>query len=121
MPPDCQKFVDDIHRFTASSEKILFGIPFHRIWKTKQWKEFVSSFGDFLSYANEQVEQKLQEMEQQAQNNPDGGDVQAELGMDFVTYMVHSGKMSVDEVVVHSMDLLIAAVDSVSCMCNTKM
>lgn len=68
-----------------------------------------------MSYAKEQVEQKLQEVKQQAQNNPNGiDDIQAELGMDFVTYMMHSGKMSIEEVVVHAMDLLTAGVDSVS-------
>ncbi len=41
-------------------------------------------------------------------------EAEAELGTDFLTYMIHSGKMGVHDIVVNAIDLLTAAVDTVS-------
>jgi len=108
MPPDCKKFVDDFHGFIASMEKIMFGIPFHKIWRNKVWRDFLAYMDGFLTYTSSQVSQKIQEIEEHIGNHQ-----KAELGMDFLTYMIHSGKMSVPEIAVNTMDLLSAGVDTV--------
>ena len=110
MPPDCRQFVDDFHKFTTVSEKILFGIPFHRIWRNKTWRDFIEGLGGFMSYAMLQVKQTMKEIEQQSGT----GAKQPELGMNFLTYMICSGKMTEQELAVHAIDLLTAGVDSVS-------
>lgn len=115
MPPECKKFVDDVHSFTATTGKILFGLPFHKIWRTKQWKELVNSLDGILTYTGHQVNQKIKKIEREEKEEADeAGENQAELEMDFLTNMIHSGKMSVNEIAVNAMDLLTAGVDTVS-------
>lgn len=112
MPPDCRQFVDDIHTFLGTTEKLLYGLPLHKIWRTGNWKKLIRSQKGILSYAGNLVNQKIREIAKEDAESADN--VQAELGTDFLTYMVHSGKMSVEEVAVNAMDLLNAGVDTVS-------
>lgn len=111
MPPECKKFVDNLHSFLVTTNKMFFGLPLHKLWKTKNWKELVRSQKDMFDYTSSLVNQKIKEIEKDAGSSEE---VQAELGTDFLTYMVHSGSLSVEEIAINSIDLLSAGVDTVS-------
>ena len=112
MPPECKQFVDNIHSFMETTSKLFFSLPFHKIWRTKNWKALVNSFDDLYTYASGQVNEKIREIEE-ADKSGESETVDAELGMDFLTYMIHSGTMSVEELAVNAIDLLTAGVDTV--------
>ena len=109
MPPECKHFVDSIHTFFEATSKVLFGFPLHKLWRTKNWKTLVSSFDDVFTYASGQINEKIKEIEEAGKSEK----ADAELGMDFLTYMIHSGTMSVEEIAVNAIDLLSAGVDTV--------
>lgn len=114
MPPDCREFVDNAHVNLETTNKLLYGgLPLHKLWKTKTWKEMVNAQDMMLSYAGKQVEEKIKAIEESSAAL-EAGDALAELGEDFLTYMIHSGKMSMQEIAVNAIDLLLAGVDTVS-------
>jgi len=75
----------------------------------------VDSLDGILSYASDEVNYRIEEVQQQDKELEKTTDdqVQAELGMDFLSYMIRSGKMTVPEIAVNAIDLLNAAVDTV--------
>ena len=110
MPPECKKFVADLHSFLDTTNKLFYELPLHKLWKTRNWKELLRSQKDMFSYTSKLVNEKIREIE--AENSME---VQlAELGTDFLTYMVHSGSLSVGEIAINAIDLLGAGVDTVS-------
>ena len=64
------------------------------------------------NYANALVNEKIKEIEE-AGKLDESEKADAELGMDFLTSMIHSGTMSVEELVANATDLLTAGVDTV--------
>ena len=112
MPAECRQFVDDVHSFITTTDTLFYSLPLHWIWRTKHWKELVQAQEGMLKYNRSVVNQKIKEMERAAEEG--GSDGEAELGTDFMTYMVSKGDMSVQEIAVNAMDLLNAGVDTVS-------
>lgn len=112
MPPDCVKLVDHVQNFFNVTNRMFFGLPFHKIWRNKNWKELVRSLDFILSYASRLVEEKIEQIEQQSSEQ--GESAHAELGEDFLTYMIHSGKMDIHEIAANAIDLLLAGIDTVS-------
>lgn len=108
MPPDCKQYVEDIRSFFLCTERLLFGLPFHKIWPTKNWKELMRSQKGVLDFTSDLVREKMDNVVKE------GKDIGAELGMDFFTYMLHSGDMSAEQIAVNAIDLLGAGVDTVS-------
>ena len=113
MPPECKHFVDNIHTFFDANSKVVFGLPLHKLWRTKNWKTLVSSFDDLYTYASGQINEKIKEIEEAGKLNV-SEKADAELGMDFLTYMIYSGTVRVEEIAVNAIDLLSAGVDTVS-------
>ena len=109
MPQDCKDLVDNIHKFTVVSTEMFFGIPFHRLWRTKKWDRLIESLGAIFDYTKGHIDQKIKEIQEGKE-----GDFQAELGMDFLTYMIHSGQLSIADIAMDAIDLLTAGVDTVS-------
>ena len=112
MPQECKGLVDDVHTMLVTTSKMMSGLPFHKLWKNKNWKTLVSSMDGMLSYAGGLVNEKVKRIELAEE----GDGLETEEGMDFLTYMLHSssGKMTVEEIAVNAIDLIIAGVDTVS-------
>ncbi len=83
MPQECKELVNNLDEFISVTVELLFSIPFHKLWRTKKWKRLVNTTEAFFTYAKCHVDQKIKEIEE----GNVGEDVQAELGMDFLTYM----------------------------------
>ena len=58
----------------------------------RELEELLRSQKDVFSYASNLVDQKISEIEAES-----SVEVQAELGTDFLTYMIHSGSLNVGE------------------------
>ena len=103
--------MDDIRSFLETTHTLLYSLPFHWIRRTKPWKEMVRAQGGFLEYNRSIVDQKIKEMERAAEEG--GGEGEAELGTDFISYMVSKGDLSAQEIEVNAMDMIVAGVDTV--------
>ena len=110
MPQECKDMVDNIHKFTVVSTEMFFGVPFHKLWRTKKWERLIESLGAIFDYTKGHIDQKIKEI----QDGNEEVDLQAELGMDFLTYMIHSGQLSIADIAMNAIDLLTAGVDTVS-------
>ena len=111
-PQECKDVVNDLHTMQVTTSKMINGIPFHKLWKNKNWKTLVSSVDGMLSYAGSLVNEKVKEIELAEE----GDGLETEEGMDFLTYMLHSssGKMTVEDIAVNAIDLILGGVDTVS-------
>ena len=109
MPPECKQFVRDLHTLNYATDKLLFGLPFHKLWRTKDWKDLVQSQKGMLEFANKLISQKIREIKKEGTESS-----KAELGTDFLTYMINSGSLSAEEIAVNAVDLLEAGIDTVS-------
>ena len=105
MPPECKEFVDNIHLNMDVTVKLMFN-PIFR--KARNWKELLRTSSAMLSYAKNQVQLKIEEIERST------GVEDVEQETDFLTYMIHTGKMSIQEIATNAIDLMIAGVDTVS-------
>ncbi len=113
MPQDSKNFVDSVHDFTAVSAEMFFGIPFHRLWRNEKWRRLISSLGSIFTYTEGHINQKIKEIEE-ASKDVAASDLHAAAGMDFLTYMIYSGKLSAPDIAMDAIDLLTAGVDTVS-------
>ena len=100
--PESQEIIDAVERFFRAVNEMLFSIPLYKIYPTKTWKTLVNS----LIIVNEQA--------MKATLKAASGEEEVNEKVDIITYLVRSGKMSVEEVSVCVGDLIIAGVETVS-------
>ena len=115
IPEDCQEFISHIQNFNRATDDLIFNFPFYKLYATKAWKRLVEARSGTYKISMRHIEEKLKEIEKQDQllTAEDGEPSENE---DFVTYMVHKRKMSLEELTVNAGDLLGAGVDTVSCL-----
>ena len=110
MPHDCREFVDNIQGFLETTSKLLMGVPLHKFIKTQNWKNLVKHFEKAYSIASGLTKSRIEEIEREAETG------EGEEKDDFLSHMIHSGKMSVEEVAVNAIDLMSAGIDTVRIM-----
>lgn len=66
------------------------------------------------SFSSGHVKSRIEEIEKQDQlEEEEGGDGSEDRKENFLSYMIHSGKMSIQEITVNAIDLLNAGIDTV--------
>ena len=114
IPPESREYMDSIEILLESMLQLMYGLPLHKLWRTKAWDTMVSTQGFMLSYAGKLVKEKIKEMEENRDAAENMGEASAELGKDFLTYMICSGKMGLEEIAVNAVDIIAAGLDTVS-------
>lgn len=113
VPEDCQEFIDELQEFLHSTQDILFGLPFHKLWATKSWKRLSNAQQKVYDIAMSYIEQKNKEIKEEDKRSIEvGEDYEAPDHVDFLTYMMHAGKMSPEEITANALDLMAAGVDT---------
>ena len=107
MPQNCREFVDNVRGFLDTTNKLFMGLPLHKIIKTQNWKNLIKHLGISFSIASGLIKSKIEEIEREAQTG------EGEKKDDFLSHMIYSGKMSVEEVIVNAIDLMKAGIDTV--------
>ena len=113
IPPDCQEFIDQIHKFFDASQNIFFGLPLYKLYATQDYKDLQESFTRIFDIAMSHVQERLDEIEKEEaleSGDEDGPPV----GVDFLTYMSKADKMPLEMITTNAIDLLAAGVDTVS-------
>ena len=115
MPPDCQEWVSAINGLFSPSPKLMMG-PSHETAKTKAYKEMKESWRRIYELAMKRVRERMEEITEEDRRAAAeaSGEEEAPARVDFLTYLMHSGKMTVGEVATNSIDMLTAGVDTVS-------
>ena len=101
--------------------KLFLSVPTYLIYRNKLWRSSVDSQRavkelamKFISKRLEKIEEEDKQLIQQA-----SGD-EAPVKVDFLTYLVHSGKMSLNAITANVIDLMTAGVDTVSLLTSLK-
>ena len=113
-PPECQEFINEVNNFFDSTTKLLLSVPTYMIYRNKQWKYSVNSQRAVKDLAMKFISKRLDEIkEEDKQLLQQAADDEAPVKVDFLTYLVHSGKMSLDAITANVIDLMTAGVDTV--------
>ena len=113
--PETQEYIATVGRFFVDLTDLLFALPLYKVYRTKLWKSVVNDQVTLQKLSMKMINKKLAEIEEkdrQALEAASGEEVAPEK-VDFITYMVHSGKMSLEELSAIVIDLLSAGVETV--------
>ena len=117
-PPECQEFIDKVGLFFESTAKLFFSLPVYRIYRTKAWRTTVNTQRDVKDLAMNFITRRLSEIEEEDKLLAQHAGDEAPVKVDFLTYLVHSGKMSLNAITANVIDLLTAGVDTVFDSCK---
>jgi len=113
IPPDCKAFIDAVDRLFTSTFDLVLSAPFYLLWETKLWKEAVDSMASVNNLAMKFINERMQEItEEEKHALEDSKEVPGEV--DFLTYLMHSEKLTPEEFSANTVDLLMAGVETVS-------
>ena len=113
-PPECQEFIDQVGIFFESFMKFFVTVPTYLIYRNKLWRSTVNAQRAVKDLAMKFISARLDEIkEEDKQLLQQATDDEAPVKVDFLTYLVHSGKMSLDAVTANVIDLMTAGVDTV--------
>ena len=114
-PPESQEYIAAVGRFFVDVTDLLFSLPFYKIYRTKLWKNVVNDQITLNRLSMKMINEKLAEIEEKDTKALEAasGEESAPEKVDFITYMVHSGKTSVEKVSAIVIDLLSAGVETV--------
>ena len=113
IPPVCQEFIVQVNKLFSSGPDLVFSLPFYYLWETKPWKAAVNAMKSTNNLAMMLIEERMQEInEEDKRALKENEEVPAKV--DFLTYLMHSGKLTHKELSVNFVDLLNAGVETVS-------
>ena len=114
-PPECQEFIDTVGVFFDLTAKMFLSVPVYRIYHNKLWRDSVKAQRDMKDLAMMFITKRLEEIEEEDKKllEQHHKDDDPPLKVDFLTYLVHSGKMSLNAITANVIDLMMAGVDTV--------
>ena len=108
-PKECQEYVNHVQNLFLATQKLSMSIPLYKIYPTRPWKLLLESQRCMYEISMRNIEEKIKDIKVH-----DSGDTEPSDGEDFISYMLHKGQMSLEEVTANAADLLSAGVDTVS-------
>ena len=85
------------------------------LYPTKNWKDLMKAFQRVFEISMKHIKEKLEEIkEEDTRALENDEDQQAPVGVDFLTYMSHAGKMPLEKITSNAIDLMSAGIDTVS-------
>ena len=117
VPPDCQEWIDVIQDAMASTQKLMMGPPIYKYIPTKAYRKMKESIRRLYQLAIKRVKQKMDEITEEDRRLAEAGEGEegeAPAQVDFLTYLMHSGKMTTGEVATNCIDMMTGGVDTVS-------
>ena len=112
VPQDCKELIVAVHEMFNSIQSLLSGPPLHIVWSTKQWKFLKKTVKQLDELALNHVREKLEKIRKENQNGTmEGSEIPDKV--DFLTYIMHSGKQSLKEAAANATDLMTSGIDTV--------
>ena len=116
VTPESEVFIKAVGALFSELIELLFSFPLYRLYRTKKWRHVVEVNRTVYTLARQFIDKKIAEIEEEDRKSLEAasGEEEAPEKVDFITYLVHSGKMSPEEVSVSVVDLLSAGVETVN-------
>ena len=114
VPQECQELIDGLQELLDSTEKVIMGPPSYK--NSKAYEKMKKNHAKICNLGFKVVEKRVKEISKEDQRLAQAGESGEEEGpinVDFLTYLIHSGKMSLGEVATNAIDMLIAAINQV--------
>ncbi len=113
---ESKEYISTVSQFFLSFSDLIFSLPLYKIFPTKSFKSVVNCQRSLLLQTNKFIDKKLAEIAEEDRRALEAasGEEEAPDKVDFITYLVHSGKLNVNEVSANIMDILSAGVETVS-------
>ena len=108
LPPDCQKFITFVQDYFDSFLDIVLSL-----WKTKKFKNAVKLQEGVKEYAMKFISERMGEIREEDKKALEE-DTEIPDKVDFLTYLLHSSNLTVEEITSNIVDLLMAGVETVS-------
>ena len=121
IPEDCHQFYTSVTDMFTATERLITSLPLHKIWPTRTYKELSNSTQTIYDFSMKYIKEKMEQISEEdkrvleaaaARGEDEEGGVPKRV--DFMTYLVHSGKMSLEEATLNGIDMLIGGVHPVS-------
>lgn len=115
--PEAQDFIKSVGTFLSAILQVsLLPVSFYKVYETKAFKEFVSSFDNMYKYADMFIAKKVQEIENKRKLDPEGFEDQSKEPerVGFVEFLLTKENLSRDDLMASIIDLLFAGVDTTS-------
>ena len=112
IPEVCQDFIDQIQDFLAATQDILFSLPLHKVYATKAWKKLYRAQKRTYEISMKHISDKMEEIKEKDEDLLTNDEVPEKV--DFLTYMIHRGELSIEEISINASDLIGGGVDTVS-------
>ena len=112
VPQDCKELIVAVQEMFNSIQRLMSGPPLHILWSTKEWKFLKQTVKQLYELVLNHVREKLEKIREENQN---GTLEESEIPdkVDFLTYIMHSGKQSLKEAATNAADLIISGIDTV--------
>ncbi len=113
--PESQEFIEHVEKLFNDMVDVLFALPIYMIYPTKKWKDLLELNRTVHKLAHRFIDNKLAEIAEEDRRVLEAASDEEEAPekVDFITYLVHSGKMSVEEISVNVVDVLSAGIETV--------
>lgn len=108
LPPDCQKFITFVQDYFDSFLDIVLSL-----WKTKKFKNAVRLQEGVKEYAMKFISERMGEIREEDKKALEE-DTEIPDKVDFLTYLLHSSNLTVEEITSNIVDLLMAGVETTS-------
>ena len=113
VPQDCQELIDTLQELLLSTQRLMTRLPVHIVWSTKEWKFLKQKMKILYDLSLRHVKEKLEEIREEEHGRALEGS-EAPDKVDLLTYLVLSGKQSLEEAATNAIDLITAGIDTVS-------
>lgn len=112
IEPKVEQFYQSIKEILKATNELTTVPPFlFKYIRTKHWKELIKWSDIAYEFADELIEEKRQQLEKKISNANDIS--RSDDRIDFLSYVIATGKLSSSEANVAMMELLFAGVDTV--------
>lgn len=112
IPPDCADFIHWVNRIFTTVLDLNKSLPVHKFWETKAMRLTVEAHVNVSRIAQKYVKQRVQEIDDHSKQLVEGSE-EAPPKVDFLTYLMHSGALTLEEVIANIIDQMIAGVETV--------
>ncbi|XP_053554121.1 sterol 26-hydroxylase, mitochondrial isoform X2 [Bombina bombina] len=106
IPPETQKFIDSIGYMFKNSVYVTF-LPKWTRRVLPYWDRYIEGWDNIFYYGNKLIDKKMSEIQSRLEK---GEEVKGE----YLTYLLSSGKLSIEDVYGSVTELLLAGVDTTS-------
>ena len=117
VPQDCQELINVVQELFESTQRLMTGPPLHIMWSTKEWKFQKQTTKRLHELSLKHVKEKLEEIREEDHGRALEGSEPPEK-VDILTYLIHSGKQSLEEAATNAVDLMTGGIDTVCCSVN---